>query len=184
MVSYNSGLPEAVIGLGLQAATLTDYAVATTAYTLSSGLFVAVLVPLNAGQQFSQLGCVLDTAGVTTSGVTEMSLFSRDGQTRYDKTVDMTAAFGQTPPKAITGALSLGQFTAPTTDLYYLCALTHFSGTAPKIIGSPLASTTAAFAAINSRLPSITFSGQATTPTTFTPSSGSVNSAAYYLFAQ
>lgn len=183
MVSYSAGLPEQVIGLGLKCATLTDYAEAGVAYSLSSGLFVAVLVPLNAGQQLSSLGCVLDTAGATSSGTTEMAIYSRDGQTRYDKTGDMTAAFTGALG-AISGALSLGTFTAPTTDLYYLTALTHFSLTVPKILGCATATSGQAFAPLNGRYPSVFIAAQANSPATFTPSAASINSAAYYLFGK
>jgi hypothetical protein len=183
MVNYNTGgTPENILGLGLKSATLADFAMAGTAYSLSAGLFVAVLCPLTAGQKLTSIGCVLDTAGVTSSGTTEMGLYTRAG-VKVDTTGDMTTQFSGALGY-ITKALSAGVYTVPSTDLYYLTALTHFSGTVPKIVGCATAVSGEAFAPINARYSSIFFSAQASSPASFTPSGGTVNSAAYYLTAQ
>jgi hypothetical protein len=184
MVNYNTGgLPESILGLGLKSASLVDYALAGAAFTLTSGLFVAVLCPFFAGQQITNLGCVLDTSGVTSSGVTEMGLYTPGPPaTLIDTTGDMTASFAGTRGQ-IQQALSKGVYTIPTTDQYYITALTHFSGTAPKILGSTAATSTFAFSAINAHYASVFISATASSPASFQPSLSTLNSAAYYFYA-
>lgn len=175
------GVDPRLSGYGLESATLADYALATTAYTMTAGLFVAVLAPLVAGQTVTQLGCVLDTAGVTSSGVNEMCIYSVAGAvaTKVATTVDMSATLAGAPA-ALKEALLQATYTPTSTALHYITLLTHFSGTAPKITGSATAISTAAFAPIHGLYPSVFISAQATSPATFNPTTATINSAAYY----
>lgn len=172
-------------GLGLLTMTLAAPPDGTTAYTLTSGLFVAVLAPFTAGQLVSKVGCVIDTSGVTASGTNEMALYSVSGNTATQLGVsgDMSATFTSAPNTYVTGTLGT-PVTIPSTGLYYVTALTHFSGTAPKILGSATGASTASFANIKGHFPSVFIAAQASSPATFDASAATRNSAAYLFTAE
>lgn len=184
LAAFGGAAAPSVSGLGLLGASLVDVTEAQVAYSLAAGLFVSVLVPLVAGQTVTKLGCVLDTAGVTSSGTNEMGLYSITGTTatRQQVTADMTAAFSGAAGY-ITGTLA-ASYTVPTSGLYAVTALTNFSGTTPKIVGSTTATSGQAFTPIHSHYPSVYKAAQASSPASFDLSTATRNSAAYYLTAE
>lgn len=171
-------------GMGLLGMSLADVSDAQVAYTLTSGLFVMVLVPLVAGTTVAKVGAILDTAGVTASGNNEMALYSISGNTATQQAItgDMSATFAGALGY-ITGTLGT-PFPVPTTGLYGVSALTHFSGTAPKIVGSATATSGQAFAPIHGFRTSIFVAAQASSPASLNVTTATINSAEYFLTAE
>ncbi|HEX7963141.1 MAG TPA: hypothetical protein VF466_00975, partial [Candidatus Saccharimonadales bacterium] len=160
--------------LGFKLESLPLYAAATQ-QNAAAGTMLAILVRPGA-ITISSLGLWVITAGVTSSGVNGMALYSADGQTLIDQTGDMTAAFGGTG--FISGNLSSSHTLADSTN-YYLAVLTHFSGTIPRIGSS--ATFAGNIPAINGNIPSLFLTSQASFPSSFTPGSASKNSAIYWM---
>lgn len=179
-----SSIDQRMAAMGLVSATLEDYALASVAFSLTAGVFGAALAPFQAGQRITSLGCCLNGAGVTSSGVTSMGLYTSAG-VQIDNTGDMTAQFSSAPPLYITGNLSGGVYTVPASGMLYIGFVTHFSGTAPTILGSPAATGGAvSFMPVNGHYMSVFTTAQATLPASFTPSGLTLNSGMYYLTAQ
>lgn len=163
--------------MGMLAATMPLSSVRNT-LNLSAGTCVFVLCPIVADLTLATLECWIQTAGVTASGVNGLAAYTEAG-VLIQKTGDLSTAFAGLGWKG--GALAAGAVLGKGTRIY-LSALTHYSGTTPKIGGalSDLGSGTN-FPTINARYPSVFLTGQTDFPASFDPSTANVNSGQYLI---
>lgn len=165
-----------MLGLGLLTAPLTD-----SGFTVSqtAGNMVCFLCIAAKTRTVSTLGIQVTAAGVTGSGVNALALYTEAG-VLIDQTGDMTAAFSAVG--FAEGAMGASHQVVAGTN-YYLCVLTHFSGTAPKFAATGTASS-ANIPVINGHYPALFKAAQASFPASFTPSSFSLNSGHYIAYAR
>lgn len=147
--------------------------------TQTAGNHVACLAVAPKNATVTTLGIQVTTGGVTGSGVNSLQLYTEAG-VLIDQTGDMTTAFGSIgfAEGAMGGAQ---QLTAGTN--YYLAVLTHFSGTLPKFAATGTAST-ANIPVLNSHYAAVFKTLQTSAPSSFTPSSYSLNSGHYIIYAR
>lgn len=161
---------------GLEMVTIESGAV-TTDFSVNAGVAVFVLVYCTRSVTLTTLGVWITAAGVTGSGVNNMGIYSEAG-VQLGVTGDMTAALAA-------GNWAEGTLTSPVPVVagtrYYLHLLTHFSGTAPKVAAG---ATSFNHVALNTHLPTIFLTGQASSPGSFTPGAASVNTAEYFMGAR
>lgn len=165
-----------MLGLGLLTA---DPRMSAVTYQLTSGDLVLQLCTPSKTKSISTLGVWVTAAGVTGSGVNALMLFNESG-TLIDQTGDMTTAFSSTGMAE--GALG-GSHTVTVGTNYYLGFLTHFSGTSPHFAATGTTQT-ANFPVINGHYLAIFKSGQASVPSSFTPSSYTPNSGYFIMYAR
>jgi hypothetical protein len=165
-----------MLGLGMLTAPLTDcgFTVSQTA-----GNLVCFLCTPPKTKTVSTLGIQVTAAGVTGSGVNALALYTEAG-VLIDQTGDLTAAFSAIG--FAEGAMGASHQLVAGTN-YYICVLTHFSGTAPKFAATGTASS-ANIPVINGHYPAIFKAAQAAFPASFTPSSFSLNSGHYIAYAR
>jgi hypothetical protein len=161
---------------GLQLVTIETGAV-TTDFSVNAGVAVFVLVFCTRSVTLTTLGAWVTAPGVTGSGDNNMAIYSEAG-VRLGITGDMTGALaaGDWAEGTLTSGVPIVVGTR-----YYLHLLTHFSGTAPKIAAG---ATSFNHIAINTHLPTIFLTGQASSPASFTPGTANVNTAEYFLGAR
>src|SRR6185312_2804169 len=114
-----------MLGLGLLTVPPTESGFTVN---ITAGNMVCNLVTATKTKSIQTLGIQITAAGVTGSGVNALALFTEAG-VLIDQTGDMTTAMSSIGFAEGTMA-SAHTVTAGTN--YYLCALTHFSGTVPK----------------------------------------------------
>jgi hypothetical protein len=142
--------------------------------SLTSGTFLAYLVRPGA-VTVTNLGCWVTGAGVSSSGVNGMALYT-DAGVLIDQTADMSAAMAATG--VISAALGSPHTLSDSTN-YYLAILTHFSGTTPKVANAVNGGTT--YPSVNGHILSLALSSQTSFPASFTPSSATRNNGNYWL---
>lgn len=165
-----------MLGIGMLTAPLTDSGFVATQ---TAGNQVCCLCTPPKTVTVSVLGIQVTTAGVTGSGVNALALYTEAG-VLIDQTGDMTTAMGSVGfAEGTMGAshtLTVGQN-------YYLCVLTHYSGTVPKFAATGTASS-ANIPLINGHYPAVFKTATATFPSSFTPSTYSLNSGHYIMYAR
>lgn len=142
--------------------------------SLASGTFLAYLVRPGA-VTVTNLGCWVTTAGVTSSGVNGMALYTEAG-VLIDQTADMSTAMSSAG--VITAALGSPHTLSDSTN-YYIAILTHFSGTTPKVANAANGGTT--YPSVNGHILSLAINSQTSFPASFTPSSATRNNGNYWL---
>jgi hypothetical protein len=157
------------VKFGLQVVTMPDAAVADD-FALNSGVAVYVLCHVPRAVTLTHLGVWVVTAGATDGGNNTMAVYSQAGA-RLGITGEMDLTATGWREGALTASLDLA------AGNYYLHLLTTY-GTAPNIATS---ASSADRLAVNTALPSIFHTGQASSPASITPGSLTVNSVAYYL---
>jgi hypothetical protein len=166
----------AVTALGLGLLTV-DPSACGTVNTLSNEVLFAFLVTAPNSQAVTKLGIWVTTAGVTPgAGVNRLALFSETG-TLLEQTGDMTTAFESTGWAE--GTISSYNIVAGTN--YYLAVLASFTGTIPD--AAELAATTAV-PGLNGHYLAVGLNGQATMPSSITPSTMTTQSRVYALYAR
>lgn len=164
--------------LGLQAVTMPWTGINAASLSLTSGLFIAMLVrpgPV----VVTNLGVLMHSAGVTTSGVNAMGLYDASG-VLIDNTGDMTSLLAGSAPNYIEAAIGTPRTLSDNTN-YYFCLLTHFSGTVPKVAGSLVMSVN--IPSIKGNVPTIAISTQTNLPASFNPATAAKNNGVYLLGA-
>lgn len=179
-VHANTGLVIASIVdmLSLGLLTASPYISGQTV-NVTSGNHVVSLCVCTKSVTVNTLGLIVTTAGVTGSGANGMAIWAENG-TQLGITGDMTAAISATGPAegTLTGSVSL---VAGTN--YYLSVLTHFSGTTPHVMSTGTSSS-ANIPLINGHYMAIFKTLQTTIPSSFVPSSYSLNSGSYIMYAR
>lgn len=165
-----------MLGLGLLTASPLEsgFTVAQTA-----GNHVCFLVIATKTVTVSTLGIQVTTAGVTGSGTNALALSTEAG-VLIDQTGDMTTAFSSIG--AAEGAMGASHQVVAGTN-YYLSVLTHFSGTVPKFAATGTANT-ANIPAVNGHYAAVFKAAQTNIPSSFTPSSYTLNSGHYVAWAR
>lgn len=166
-----------MLGLAILTAPLTD-----TGQTANSvaGNFVCSLAVAKKTKTITTLGIWVTTAGVTASGLNALAIYDSSGN-YIDQTGDMSTAFASTG--FVEGTLS-GSHTLTAGQSYYLCAVTHFSGTVPKFAVTGTSSS-ANIPVCNGRYVAIYKAGITTIPEpSFTPSSYTLNSGQYVMYGR
>lgn len=166
-----------MVGVGL----LSGSATYDTGYssTQTAGDLVCCLAVAPKTVTVTTLGIQVTGAGVTGSGVNALALFTEAG-VLVDQTGDMTAAFGSVGYAE--GAMGGAQVLTAGVN-YYLAVLNHFSGTAVKFAATGTVNTSN-FPALNSHYVAVYKSAQASIPASFTPSSYTLNSGLYIMYAR
>lgn len=171
-----SPLGAAHANYGLAMAT-TDVTLAPTGYTATNGNVTFVLASPAASKTITKLGCNVVTAGSGATGTNVMAIFSEAGA-QLGITGDMSTAL-------TSGGYQTGTLTSAVNLVaglnYYLAFLCHFTS-APQIAGT--ANAAANLPPINGHYPSVFTTGNTNMPASFTPSSATQNSAAYFFTAQ
>jgi hypothetical protein len=161
--------------IGLLAEVLPIYnCVQAGGSTLTAGFQICNLIRPDGPITATNLGIWITLAGVTASGYNGLGLFTEAG-VLIDQTADMSAQFA-----------TLGYVEAPmgaahslaANTSYYICVISHFSGTAPKA-GSSIAGLTIPL--IKGHYFSLSKSAIATFPNNFTPSTYATSTASYYM---
>lgn len=165
-----------MLGLGLLTAAPTWSGFTATQ---TAGNHVVCLVIATKTATVTTLGIQVTAGGVTGSGVNSLQLYTEAG-VLVDQTGDMTSAFGSIG--FAEGAMGGAQQVVAGAN-YYLGVLTHFSGTLPKFAATGTAST-ANIPVVNGHYPAVFKALQASAPSSFTPSSYSVNSGHYIMYAR
>lgn len=165
-----------MLGLGLLTAPPVE-----SGFTVSvtAGNLVCCLVNCPKSITVSTLGVQVTAAGVTGSGTNAIALFTEAG-VLIDQTGDMTTAFSSIG--FMEGAMGSSHSLTAGTN-YYLALLTHFSGTVPKVAATGTAST-ANIPLLNGHYIALFKSLQATVPGSFTPSSYTLNTGQYIMYAR
>ena len=117
----------------------------------------------------------LTVAGVTANGANGLALYSEAG-TLIDQTGDLSTVFTATGVLSAPLASGPQQLAADTS--YYVAVLTHYSGTTPRAAAALAGS---ALPVANGRYLSLTKTSTASFPASFTPSSLTISTAAYYM---
>jgi hypothetical protein len=166
-----------LVGVGL----LSGSATYDTGYssTQSAGDLVCCLAVAPKTVAVSTLGIQVTGAGVTGSGTNALALYTEAG-VLIDQTGDMTTAFSSV--QYAEGAMGGPQTLTAGTN-YYLVVLSHFSGTAVKFAATGTVNTSN-FPALNSHYVAVYKSAQASIPASFTPSSYTLNSGLYIMYAR
>jgi len=129
------------------------------------------------------LGCLIMQAGVTAGpGVNELALFTEAG-TLVAQTGDMTTQFGTLgyAEGAIANPGSITSFSIIAGANYYLAFLSSFTGTVPKPVSNSSQNQTYA---LNGHYVSRFETGQATMPSSITPSSMTGQTGCVLLYAR
>lgn len=163
--------------LGLTALTTEPYACSATQVITGQSVYW-VLVTAVQTATVTTMGTWVQTAGVTAgTGVNEMAVYSAAG-TLLQATGDASAAFGSTGIREAALSASLALIAGTS---YYLALTANFTGTALVIYCQ---ASSVAIPSINSNFVSLSDSGHATMPASFTPSGVSLNKSALFLYAR
>lgn len=165
-----------MLGVALLTARFTESGVT---YQQTPGDLVLCLCTASKTKSISSLAAWVTAGGVTASGVNALMLFTESG-TLIDQTGDMSAAWASAG--MVEGALG-GSHVVTAGVNYYLGFLTHFSGTSPHFAATGTAQT-ANFPLTNGRRTALFKSGQASVPTSFDPSTYTLNSGYFVLYAR
>lgn len=161
---------------GVLAEVLPIYQCATSGGSaLTAGVLILNLIRPLGPITVTNLGVWLTTAGVTSSGANGLALYTEAG-VLIDQTADLTSAFGGTG--YIESPLSGGPQQLAANTSYYIAVLSHFSGTTPKAAAGVAGQ---AIPAVKGHYASLTKSSISAFPSSFTPSTYSVSTAAYYM---
>lgn len=165
-----------MLGLGLLTVPPTE-----SGFTVNSvaGNMVCNLVTATKTKTIQTLGIQVTTAGVTGSGVNALALYTEAG-VLIDQTGDMTTAMSSIG--FAEGTMAASHQVVEGTN-YYLCELSHFSGTVPKFAATGTASS-ANIPVLNGHYISVFKTGQATFPASFTPSTFSLNTGHYIMYGR
>lgn len=163
----------AALGLAMQSMSIL---IATSPATISAGLLTMDLCYFPGGVPISQLCTVIQTEGVTASGRNGMALYDTAGN-RIDVTGDMSAQFATVGYAA--GNLAGGPET-PAAGPVYVCTLSHFSGSSPKLYAT---NGSVPIPVVHSLGTSIYFTGQTDFPATLDLSTANINTGGYYVGA-
>lgn len=161
---------------GAMVEVLPTYACAASGgSTLTAAVLILNLVRPLGPITVTNIGIWLTTAGVTSSGANGLALYTEAG-VLIDQTADLSTAFASTGYTE--AALSLGPQTLSANTSYYIGVLSHFSGTAPKAAAALAGQVVPV---IKGHYASLTKSSTATFPSSFTPSTYTTSTAAYYM---
>lgn len=161
---------------GALAEVLPAYACSASAGSpLTAAVLILNLVRPLGPVTVTNLGIWLTAAGVTASGANGLALYTEAG-VLIDQTADLSTAFAS--PGYVESALSLGPQALAANTSFYVAALAHFSGTMPK---AAAAIAGAAIPVVKGHYASLTKTSTATFPSSFTPSSLTASTAAYYM---
>lgn len=163
----------AALGLVMQS---TSILVATTPATISAGLMTMDLCYFPGELTINALFTVIETEGVTASGRNGMALYDTGGN-RLQVSGDMSTGFATV---GFAGSSIVGGGITPAAGPVYVCTLSHFSGSSPKLWATNGAEPIPAVHGVTS---SIFYTGIADFPATVNLGSASINSGAYYVGA-
>jgi hypothetical protein len=163
---------------GLDLAVLGPFEMGSAAISISAGTLILNRVWVPSAMALTHLGTWIRAAGVTTSGVNGMAVYSAAGSL-LEQTVSMDTQFALVDQYVEAALLTTVNLTANTS--VYLAILTHFSGSNPSVSGKVVGTN---LWPMNGFRPSVFVAGQATFPASVTIGSATVNDAAYCLFAR
>lgn len=142
-------------------------------FSLANGLLAMVLIRAVSSATITKLGVWIGTAGVTGTGLCALALYTEAGAL-LSQTGDMAAAFASATYSE--GTLAASQ--AVTAGTNYYVAMISTMSTAPLVLAANAANN---IPVIRNHRGSITLSSQTSFPSSVTPSSLSLNSAAYFM---
>lgn len=162
--------------VGVLAEVLPAYACSVSGgSTLTAGVLILNLIRPDGPITATNLGVWLTTAGVTASGANGLALYTEAG-VLIDQTADLSAIF--TTAGYQESPLSLGTQQLSANTSYYIGLLSHYSGTVPR---AAAALAGAAIPVIKGHYLSLSKTAMTSFPSSFTPSTLTTSTAAYYM---